>query len=38
MKFPPPAKKTIDLEGRPIKDEVRKAIRDRQNASANFST
>jgi len=32
MKLPPPAKKTIDLEGRLIKDGVRKAIQDRQNA------
>ena len=32
MKLPPPAQKTIDLEGRLIKDGVRKAIRDRQNA------
>ena len=32
MKLPPPAKKTIDLEGRLIKDGVRKAILDRQNA------
>jgi hypothetical protein len=32
MKLPPPANKTIDLEGRLIKDGVRKAIRDRQNA------
>jgi hypothetical protein len=32
MKLPPPAKKTIDLEGRLIKDGVRKAIRDRQDA------
>jgi hypothetical protein len=32
MKLPLPAKKTIDLEGRLIKDGVRKAIRDRQNA------
>jgi hypothetical protein len=32
MKLPPPARKTIDLEGRLIKDGVRKAIRDRQNA------
>jgi hypothetical protein len=30
--LPPPAKKTIDLEGRLIKDGVRKAICDRQNA------
>ena len=32
MDLPPPAKKMIDLEGRLIKDGVRKAIRDRQNA------
>jgi hypothetical protein len=32
MKLPPPAKKTIDLQGRLIEDGVRKAIRDRQNA------
>jgi hypothetical protein len=32
MKLPPPAKKTIDLEGRLIKDGICKAIRDRQNA------
>jgi hypothetical protein len=32
MKLPPPARKTIDLEGRIIKDGVRKAISDRQNA------
>jgi hypothetical protein len=32
MDLPPPAKKIIDLEGRLIKDGVRKAIRDRQNA------
>jgi hypothetical protein len=32
MKLPPAAKKTIDLEGKLIKDGVRKAIRDRQNA------
>jgi hypothetical protein len=32
MTLPPPAKKTIDLEGRLIKDGVRKAIQDRQNA------
>jgi hypothetical protein len=30
--FPPPVKKTIDLEGRLIKDGLRKAILDRQNA------
>jgi hypothetical protein len=27
---PPPARKTIDLEGRIVKDGVRKALRDRQ--------
>jgi hypothetical protein len=32
LKLPPPAKKTIDLEARLIKDGVRKAICDRQNA------
>jgi hypothetical protein len=32
--LPPPAKKTIDLEGRIVKDGVRKAIRDRQLALA----
>jgi hypothetical protein len=32
MKLPPPARKTIDLEGRLLKDGVRKAITDRQNA------
>jgi hypothetical protein len=30
MELPPPGKKTIDLEGRIVKDGVRKAIRDRQ--------
>jgi hypothetical protein len=32
MDVPPPAKKTINLEGRLIKGGVRKAIQDRQNA------
>jgi hypothetical protein len=32
LNLEPPARKTIDLEGRLIKDGVRKAIRDRQNA------
>jgi hypothetical protein len=32
MELAPPARKTIDLEGRLIKDGVRKAIRDRQDA------
>ena len=32
MKLPPSAKKTIDLEGKLIKDGVRKALQDRQNA------
>ncbi len=30
VELPPPAKKTIDLEGRIVKDGVRKALRDRQ--------
>jgi hypothetical protein len=30
FELPPPARKTIDLEGRLVKDGVRKAIRDRQ--------
>ena len=32
MKLPLPVKKTIDLEGRLVKDGVRKAIRERQDA------
>jgi hypothetical protein len=32
MDLPPPARKTIDLEGRLVKDGVRKAIRDRHNS------
>jgi hypothetical protein len=32
MKLPLPTKKTIDLEGRVVKDGVRKATADRQNA------
>jgi len=28
--LPPPARKTIDLEGRIVKDGVRKAVKDRQ--------
>jgi hypothetical protein len=32
IELPPPAKKTIDLEGRVVKDGVKKALRDRQNA------
>jgi hypothetical protein len=32
--LPPPARKTIDLEGRTAKDGVRKALRDRQLALA----
>ena len=32
MELPPPARKTIDLEGRLVKDGVRKALRDRQDA------
>jgi hypothetical protein len=30
--LPPPARKTIDLEGRVVKDGVKKALRDRQDA------
>jgi len=30
MELPPPARKTIDLEGRLVKDGVRKAVLDRQ--------
>jgi predicted RecB family endonuclease len=30
--LPPPARKTIDLEGRVVKDGVRTALRDRQEA------
>jgi hypothetical protein len=32
VELPQPARKTIDLEGRLVKDGVRKAVRDRQNA------
>jgi hypothetical protein len=32
--LPPPARKTIDLEGRIVKDGVKKALRDRQLALA----
>src|SRR6202045_5215603 len=34
MDLPPPARKTIDLEGRVVKDGVRTALRDRQLALA----
>ncbi len=30
IELPPPARKTIDLEGRLVKDGVKKALRDRQ--------
>ena len=30
VELPPPARKTIDLEGRIVKDGVRKAVKDRQ--------
>jgi hypothetical protein len=30
VELPPPARKAIDLEGRVVKDGVRKALRDRQ--------
>ena len=32
IEIPPPARKTIDLEGRLVKDGVRKALNDRQSA------
>jgi predicted RecB family endonuclease len=32
MELPPPARKTIDLEGRLVKDGVRTVLRDRQEA------
>ena len=34
IELPPPARKTIDPEGRIVKDGVRKALRDRQIALA----
>jgi hypothetical protein len=34
MELPPPVRKTIDLEGRIVKDGVRKALKDRQIALA----
>jgi hypothetical protein len=34
IELPPPTRKTIDLEGRIVKDGVRKALRDRQLALA----
>jgi hypothetical protein len=36
MEIKPPAKKTIDLEGRMVKDGVRTALKDRQNALTNL--
>jgi hypothetical protein len=36
VELPPPAKKTIDLEGRLVKDGVRKALRERQVALGNL--
>src|SRR5450432_3906065 len=32
IELPPPARKTIDLEGRVVKDGIKKALRDRQDA------
>jgi hypothetical protein len=32
IELPPPARKTIDLEGRVVKDGVKKALQDRQDA------
>jgi len=34
--LPPPVRKTIDLEGRLVKDAVRKSLKDRQNALTNL--
>jgi hypothetical protein len=34
--LPPPGRKTIDLEGRVVKDGVRTALRDRQDALSNL--
>ena len=36
MEIKSPSKKTIDLEGRLVKDGVRKALKDRQNALTNL--
>src|SRR6185369_11321162 len=36
VELPPPEQKTIDLEGRIVKDGVRKVIRDRQQALADL--
>ena len=32
IELPPPARKTIDLEGRVVKDRLKNALKDRQNA------
>ena len=32
IELPPPARKTIDLEGRVVKDGIKKALRERQDA------
>jgi hypothetical protein len=36
IELPPPARKTIDLEGRIVKDGVRKTVADRQKALADL--
>jgi hypothetical protein len=36
IELPPPPRKTIDLEGRIVKDGVKKALRDRQDALGNL--
>jgi hypothetical protein len=36
VELPPPAKKTIDLEGRLVKDGVRKALTQQQSALADL--
>ena len=36
VELPPPARKAIDLEGRVVKDGVRKTVKDRQTALDNL--
>ena len=37
IELPAPARKTIDLEGRIVKDGIRKTVKDRQNAMCRVS-
>jgi hypothetical protein len=37
VELPPPAKKTIDLEGRLVKDGVRRPLREQQDALGNLA-